>query len=358
MKTSFPLAIVPNLKKRLSGVTSTVIHLVPYINALGYNIRAFGFGLPEAISKITLLDFLRLYKKPRRASYPIFHARRNNEMLLGCLLRDIFRFPIKVIFTSASQRRHTKYTQWLMSRMDYVIATSKKNFAWIAPFLQGAKKKPMPMCVVMHGVDTKIFSPSNAKDSLKRSLGLDPSVHYIGCFGRIRPKKGTDLFVKAMITCLQKQKNWKALVIGRVTSPHKAFFEQLRALVKEAGMAERIIFLEESLQIQKYYQTLDLYVVPSLYEGYGLTPLEAMACAVPVIATDVGVFREIIPEHCGCIVDTNVEAIAREVSGYLQDMTLLRKHGLNARAHVEAHFSLEFEAQGILSVYKQLQGVE
>ncbi len=65
--------------------------------------------------------------RPRRHRVRVWHARRNNEMLVGLLLRSMLRMPLKLVFTSAAQRRHTAYTRWLMRRMDAVIATSTRS---------------------------------------------------------------------------------------------------------------------------------------------------------------------------------------------------------------------------------------
>ncbi len=349
------LAIAPNFKKRLSGVTSTVINLVPPMQKMKYDIRTLGPGLPPNLPSISFIDLFKLYQKPLGATHRIFHARRNNEMLFAVFLRDIMRLPLKLIFTSASQRKHTKYTQWLMSRMDHIIATSSKTTPFIEPFLKKNGKIITPITVVMHGVDTDRFTPTHHKSKHKHSLGLDANALYIGCFGRVRPKKGTDLFVDSMIKTLKHNKNWKAIILGRTTPQHKKFEGSLKQRIKDAGMEEQILFLGEKKNIQEYYKALDIYVVPSLYEGYGLTPLEAMACGTPTIATDVGVFREIIPKKCGYIVKTTADDMSKHVNLYLASPTLLETHGTHALKHVRKIFTLDHEAKGILDVYKKLQ---
>ena len=105
------LVIAPNLNKRWSGVTSTIFSLLP-VQSKQINIRAFGYNIPDEIRSITLFDILHL-----RKSYQfIWHSRRNIEMLLGIILKVIIQPKMKLIFTSAAQRHHSKYTKWLIRK--------------------------------------------------------------------------------------------------------------------------------------------------------------------------------------------------------------------------------------------------
>src|SRR5690606_36056809 len=134
----------------------------------------------------------------------VWHARRNPEMLAGLILRDVLRAPLKLVFTSASQRDHTRWTRMLIRRMDEVIATSRKTAAYLE----------VPATVVMHGIDLDRFHPAPDRAQAARALGLDPARLYAGCFGRVRRQKGTDLFVDAMIALLPRHPNWSAIVAG------------------------------------------------------------------------------------------------------------------------------------------------
>ena len=128
--------IAPHFKRRLSGVTSTVIQLVPRQVEAGVRIATLGPGLPPDLPKIGFLDLLSCWKRTASGRTRIWHARRNNEMLFGVFLRDVLRMPFRLIFTSAGQRRHTRFTKWLIRRMDRVVATSARSgsFADICQF--------------------------------------------------------------------------------------------------------------------------------------------------------------------------------------------------------------------------------
>ena len=76
--------------------------------------------------------------------------RRNSENAIAIIARDILKYPIKIVFTSAAQRRHSAWPRWLISRMDAIIATSKEAASYVSNVVS----------VIPHGVDLDRFSPS------------------------------------------------------------------------------------------------------------------------------------------------------------------------------------------------------
>ncbi len=340
--------IAPNFKKRLSGVTSTIIQLIPVQRALGEKIAALGPGLPASLPHIRFCDLPKLWRAPRGRSFRIWHARRNIEMLPAILMRDVLRMPLKIVFTSASQRRHTGWTKWLISKMDAVIATSGKT----ANYLE------VPSTVVLHGIDTTRFSPAADKAASKRALGLDETKKIAGCFGRVRHQKGTDLFVDSMIRLLPARPDWIAIVAGRATAQHLEFEKELKVRVTTAGLADRILFVGEHTNINDWYRTLDLFIAPQRWEGFGLTPLEAMATAVPVVATDVGAFPELLvtgSDETGVIVPRDDLIAMVEASGlFMDDDNRRQQASTRARTHAMNSFSIEGEARKLGGVYRSL----
>ncbi len=337
--------IATNFKRRLSGVTSTIVQLIPKQVEFGYHIATLGPGLPEDLPKLGWLRLPGLWIRPRRYRMRIWHARRNNEMLVGLLLRSVLRMPLKLVFTSAAQRRHTGYTRWLIRRMDAVIATSTRS----GSFLE------VPHTVIQHGVDLNRFHPPEKPDDRMAATGL-PGSYLIGCFGRIRHQKGTDLFVKAMIELLPRYPDWTAVICGRVTAEHRGFGDELEKMVAAAGLSDRIRFLGEVDDIRPWYRRATLYVAPSRNEGFGLTPLEAMASRTAVVASDAGAYAEmIVPGETGTVVPAgDGEALTKAIAFYLANPEEALRQGENGVLHVRSEFALEKEATAIGEIYKQL----
>jgi len=260
-------------------------------------------------------------------------------------LRDLFRAPLRLLFTSAAQRRHKPFTRWLIRRMDAVVATSTRSGSFL----------DVPHLVIMHGVDTQRFHPPHEAEDGWAATGL-PGRYGIGCFGRIRHQKGTDLFVDAMIELLPRYPDWTAVVLGRATSEHQAFAEELQHRVREAGLDKRILFLGEVPDVRPWYRRLTLYVAPSRNEGFGLTPLEAMASSTAVVASDAGAYAElVVPGETGDVVPAdNGEALTRSIEMYMADPACAERQGRAGRAHVCANFALESEAAALREVYEAL----
>ncbi|KPF45454.1 glycosyltransferase family 4 protein [Rhizobium sp. AAP43] len=335
--------IAPNFKQRLSGVTSTIIQLVPVQNRLGQKVAVLGPGLPAHLPHLRFRDLWKLWRRPEGADHRIWHARRNIEMLPGILMRDLLRMPLKLVFTSASQRKHSGWTKFLIRQMDAVIATSAKT----AQYLE------VPNTVVMHGIDCDRFRPADDKAAAKRACGLDPDLRYVGCFGRIRHQKGTDLFVDAMIALLPSHPGWSAIIAGRATPQHMAFEEELKAKAAAAGLVDRILFVGEHKNIDDWYRTLDLFVAPQRWEGFGLTPLEAMATGVPVVATDVGAFAELLagggPDVGTLIKSDDLPIITGAIKAWIEEHA--RYEQQLSRDHATGRFAIENEANRLGEAY-------
>ncbi len=340
--------VAPNFKRRLSGVTSTIIQLVPVQARLGQRIATLGPGLPAGLPHISFSDLLRFWTPPLRRRRRVWHARRNIEMLPALMLRDLLRMPLKIVFTSASQRRHSGWTKFLVGRMDAVIATSARTAAYLT----------VPNTVIRHGIDTTRFSPPADRGAAKSALGLDPTKKVAGCFGRVRHQKGTDLFVDAMIRLLPARPDWIAVIAGRATAKHVAFETELKQRVAAAGLADRILFVGEHTNINDWYRALDVFIAPQRWEGFGLTPLEAMASAVPVVATDVGAFPELViygKSETGAVIPAaDLDAMAATSAAFMDDDARREQAGARGRDHVIENFSIEGEALAIGAIYEAL----
>ncbi|MFN4060595.1 MAG: glycosyltransferase family 4 protein [Paracoccus hibiscisoli] len=338
-----PLIVAPNLKRRLSGVTATVVRLIP-VQARMIDIRATGPGLPADIPHIPLWRAATL----PRDRWRVWHARRNTEMALGLILRRILRRRYRLLFTSAAQRKHTGFTRWLIRQQDALIATSP----------QAASYLERPATVILHGVDTDVFHPAPDRAALRARLGLDPDAILIGCFGRIRAQKGVDLLVQAGLELLPTRPRAQIVFTGRITPDNRAFADDLQARIKAAGLENRIRFLGELPweQVIAHYQALDLFAAPARWEGFGLTPLEAAACAVPTVAARVGAYEALIRDgQTGSLVPKDdAPALTAALARWLDDDAGRAAAGQAARAHVAANHAIEAEAQAITAVYRSL----
>lgn len=338
-----PLVIAPNLKRRLSGVTATVVRLIP-VQARMIDIRATGPGLPPDLPHIPLM---RAALMPRDR-WRVWHARRNTEMALGLILRHVLRRKYRLLFTSAAQRHHKRLTRWLIRQQDALVATSP----------QAASYLERPAQVILHGVDTEVFHPAADRTALRRELGLDPDAVLIGCFGRVRAQKGIDLLVQAGLALLPSRSRVQILMTGRITADNQGFADDLKARIAAAGLTDRIRFLGELPwdQVVRHYQALDLFTAPARWEGFGLTPLEAMACGVPTVAARVGAYETLIRDgQTGSLIPADDgPALTDALARWLDDDAGRIAAGQAARAHVAQNHAIEGEARALVQIYNDL----
>jgi mannosyltransferase len=334
--------IVPNLHRRYSGVTATNRMVAPKLAKL-FRAGWVGSNAPEGIGRIRLMDLLLLWRRKRPL---IWHARRNNEMIAGVVLRAL-GWPLKLVFTSAAQRQHSWITRWLIEQMDAIIATSDLS----ASYLKRAAT------VVPHGVDTDVYAPPADRTAAFAESGL-PGCYAIGCFGRVRAQKGSDVFVDAMCALLPRHGEFTAVLVGAVVPEQMAFASELRRKIDAAGLASRIIITGELAieEVQRWYQRLTIYAFTSRNEGFGLTLIEAMAAGSALVAARAGAAELVVEDGVtGVLVPPgDVDALVAALEPLMRDPRAAIAMGARARARVVGEFSLDAEADRIAAVYRRL----
>lgn len=342
-----PEVIVFNLKQRYTGVSATVNALVP-LQLAQWRLAYCGTPLSNGVPGMTLRQAMRLSRKPPEGRpFRIWHVRRDHEMMAGLWARDVLRLPIRLVFTSAAQRLHGWLPRWLISRMDAVIAITAKAAAFV----------PNTTAIVAHGIDLSRFAPPQDKATAWAATGL-PGQFGIGLFGRVRPEKGTDVFVDAMIQTLPNLPEVTAVIAGLAQPQHQAFEDGLKARIAAAGLTDRVVFLGEvpAGEVHLWYQRCLLCVACPRYEAFGLTPFEAAATGCALVCSRTGAFEElVVPAENGYLVDTgDADGLADAVRRVMADPQATLAMGEAARRRVTEKFSLEQEAAGIGRVYERL----
>lgn len=354
-----PEIYVTNFNKRFTGVSSTAAAVLR-AHQTRYSTQLVGHALPGTAPAISWRHALKQSRhRPTSRPFAIWHVRRNSEMQLAIFARNILRLPIRIVFTSAAQRLHSAWPRWLISKMDAVIATTQEAASFV----------PNTRLVVPHGVDTARFHPLAPPDEARTAwqttgFGGDYGIVTVG---RIRPEKGTDLFVRAMIEALPQLPGAQAVVIGAAKSEHQGFLDALKSDIAQAGLKDRFTFPGEiaAQDLPSVLRATRLLVALPRYEGYGMTPLEAMASGVPVVLSDTGHFAA----FCGCDApdaapDTNSagrlvacddpKAAADAIVTLLTDPELHAQLASNARTRAVTRFSVQQEADAIARVYEEL----
>jgi mannosyltransferase len=341
-----PLFVL-NMHRNFTGVSATAAAVTSQ-QQKHYDLKLVGGPLPGCPEPIGFRQAVRLSRTPPPGKrFHIWHVRRNPEMRAGIFARDVLRLPIRLVFTSSAQRRHSLLPRWLISRMDAIVATTPAAADFV----------PNVRAVAPHGVDIDRFHPAENRAGAWAASGY-PGTAGIAAIGRIRPEKGTDRFVDAMISALPALPGYTALAIGKAAPEHAGFLDTLKTRIAQAGLSGRILFPGEvpAETMPGLIRGLSLLVALPRYEGYGVTPLEAMASGVPFVASDAGWFETFSGDGAaGTIVaDGDPDQAARDTLAVLCDPERHVAMAQAARQRATGLFSVAAEANAINAVYEQL----
>lgn len=339
--------LVVNLHRRFAGVSATILQLVPHQQARRplCVLDRGGLGLARTIRWNELLKYG--WSGPSKTGARVWHARRAGDLLLGLFLRHALRQRWRFVYTSPSPRRHGLVWRTIVNRSDAIVAVTDNA----ASFLDRHD------AVIPHGVDVEAFHPPLDKRAEWRESGL-PGEFGIGVFGRVRPNKGTHLFVEAMCALLPENPRFTAVISGACLPADEAYKRAMQERIATAGLSERIVFLGDcsTEDIKRWYRRVSLCVAPSLSEGFGLTPLEAMASGCACVTSRAGAYGMMMTSGVnGEIVDTNDAAqLESAVGSVIADPERMLRMGAAGREIAVQRFSIEAEVAAYDAVYARL----
>ena len=209
-------------------------------------------------------------------------------------------------------------------------------------------------CTIYNAVDEKkisLLSSSVDGNAKRRELGIGRE-KIICVVGRLRSEKGHEFLFRAMVQVLQFFTSVRLLLVGE--GPDKA---RLQALAVELGIEKNIVWAGAKSQDETFslYGIADVVVVPSQFEGFGLTAAEAMAAGIPVVGTDVGGLRDVVDDQStGFLVPYNdSQRLSEAILRLLRDEALSKKMGMAGREKVRRQFSLPQYESSLIAVYSR-----
>lgn len=328
------LVIHPHFHRRYTGVTRHVENVVPEL-ARELETRAIGSHLGPSLPRIRWGELLgRIRREP-----VVWHAHRNNEMLVGMLLRLLGR-QVKLVFTRHTSKAPSSFTRWLAGSADALVALTSEVEEAMA----------MPSTIVGHGIDLGRFQPPVDREEAWRKLGLGGR-YGVGVVGRIRKEKGQGDFIEAIRPLLPAYPDWKAVLVGLAKGPEKQWVEALRE-----GLGDRLVLAGEQSVIQPWYQGISILVHPSYLEGYSLVHVEAMASGCCVVASRLKYLDTLI-EHgrTGFFFEPgDVKGMRELLDMLMREPERTRAVGRNAAEHARSHFGIEHEAHALRDLYMSL----
>ena len=213
--------------------------------------------------------------------------------------------------------------------------------------------------VVNPGVDLDLFSPGDQLIA-RKELGIPQDAIVFTFVGRVQPLKAPDVLIKAAHQFINDHPNLKnrvrVVICGGLSGSGLNRPESLVSLVKELDLLENVIFLAPSSRekLTSVYRASTLVAVPSYSESFGLVAMEAQACGVPVIATNVGGLKTTVADNeSGLLVNGHDPRTWAQVLAQLSlDDAELKKLQIGARQHA-LNFSWDKTVSGLINVYEK-----
>jgi len=232
---------------------------------------------------------------------------------------------------------------WLANRMSAcVISNSRQTQDWL---LQQVPQLANRASVVCNGLPPLPLQDPLAGARFREGLGVPEEALLVTVAGRLNRWKGQDLFIEALALMSQRGTLGPvhAAIVGDVFAGHEAIRERLVSHAARVGLADRIHFVPFVQDIWSVWRATDIAVVPSIEpEPFGMVAIEAMACAVPVVAAAHGGLLDIIEQDRSGLLfqPRDASALADAIERLCGSQELRKALGVSGQVRQRAKFSL------------------
>lgn len=304
--------------------------------------------------------YRRLYKILRELRPDILHTRNLSALesqVIGAMARIKGRVHGEhgrdIYDLHGKNRKYNLLRRAIQPLVGHYIAVSRDLAGWLQETIGVPGRK---VTQIYNGVDSVKFHPRSGARVLIAPPGfmVDGAI-VIGSVGRLAQVKDFPTLIRAFdrLRALwpEGSDRLRLLIVG--DGPTRAECENL---IAELGLGGQIWLAGDRSDVPELMRFMDLFVLPSLGEGISNTILEAMACGLPVIATDVGGNPELVaPGKTGTLTPVaDHEKMAQALLMYLQNPARIAQEGQAARVEIEARFSMAAMVAGYLRVYDGL----
>ncbi|MDD5454220.1 MAG: glycosyltransferase [Candidatus Ratteibacteria bacterium] len=306
-----------------------------------------------AKSKFDITVFLKLIKFLKRQRPQILHTYLFHANFLGRIAGWICNVPIIIssVRVMEKEKAHHLYldmfTQWMV---DKEICVSKEVEKFM---IKSAHISPSKLTTIYNGINTSDFLSLNdeGKNKKKGELSISGFNPVIGTIARLTTQKGIRYLLEAFRIILKDFPNCCLLIVGQ--GPRE---RELKTLSGELGISSNVKFLGFREDAAEIIDLMDVFVLPSLWEGMPNVVLEAYALGKPVVATGVGGTREIIKDgETGFLISScDWKHLAQYVKLLIENPQMRGEFGARGREFVNNNFSLDKMIKDTETLYEEL----
>ena len=318
-------------------------------------------AIPRTIRPLADLRAVwQLYRLIRRLRPDIVHTQTSKAGVVGRVAARLAGTPI-IIHTAHAFPFHP----YLSAPVRWVYVMIERLAAGLADLIMvdsesvradGLRcrivRDPGKLVTVPMGIDLQKFSPSpHGPANLRKAIGLGMRDLVLGAVARLVPDKGLECLVRMAARILSARSDVRFLIVG--DGPLR---RDLERLVSSLGIGKKVVFAGHRSDVPALLETMDLFVLPTLREGFGVVFAEAMAMGKATIGSRIGPVAEVVEDGVtGYLVPPDdPEQFAQRALGLLGDDGKRRAFGEAGRRRVEKLFSEERMCETIERHYRHL----
>jgi glycosyltransferase involved in cell wall biosynthesis len=256
--------------------------------------------------------------------------------------QSTFRHPFDRGFDALAMRG--------LKRADHLIAISQYTKKTLVDTLSIPQER---ISVILYGVDHETFRPLKISDEFRQKYELPGDNQYVVYVGAESPRKNLPRLVRAFAQVKAHRPSVKLIKVG--TPTYLAQFQQLKRLIGELGLENDVLFINHPPEqgLVAFYNLADVFVFPSLYEGFGMPPLEALACGAPVVSSNATSLPEVVGDAAIQVDPYNTDELAEAIDRVLSSPDLQVELSQKGRARA-ATFDWSMTAKETLAIYRKL----
>lgn len=299
----------------------------------------------------------RLARACKKDKISVLVLHQSFDILVSIMAMKLTGYSFKLMFL---QHMH------IGNKTDFLHSWEYRHFAaWVTPAKYLAERAfertsltRDKIHVIPQGLELDRFTANRPPQAIARQkLGLPLEAKIIGIIGRLDPNKGQDVVIKALARLHKENKKPHLLILGDITKDARSTYEnELHSLVESNHLHDCVHFRPYLDKPESAYAAMDIFVMASNAETYGLVTLEAMASGLPVIGTDSGGTREIISHKKNGLLfePRNHAQLAEMLRQYLDNPDFSQKMAAEARQEAEKKYSHLRQCQKWEQVFKKL----
>ena len=325
-----------------------------------------------------LASWIPSYQIQKDLQYKLVHSHYYFSGAVGVHLKKTWGIPLVHTFHSLgavkgetlggkdqSPEARFEIEKKICHSADRIIATSPQEKVDLIKFYQ---TDPERITVIPCGVNLNLFQPLPQEES-RTEIAFSTDDFLITYVGRLEERKGIDTLLEAIH--LTNDPQVQAVIVGGppTDKPYLSWkelskepYREYMSQIDEYGIEKQVTFTggKPQDQLSKYYSAADVTVIPSYYEPFGMTAIEAMACGSSVIASRVGGLKSTVKENIvgALFKPRSAEQLAEKIKILKDQPNMNKELKRNTRPYVEENFSWKSVSKAVAGVYQELLGSE